>query len=62
MIPFLGVFIPLDRWLQSKLTGGWGVFWKRAIFVPTFLLYWGVVAVLWDKIPLVTRQALLRMP
>jgi hypothetical protein len=60
MIPFLGVFVPLDSWLEPRLRGTWRTVTKRTVFVIVFVAYWGVVSRLWGLIPLEPRQTLLR--
>jgi hypothetical protein len=59
MLPFLGVFLPLDSWLKPTLSGKWRLLGKRLLFLLIFVVYWGVVSRLWGLIPLETRQALL---
>jgi hypothetical protein len=59
MGPFLGVFVPLDVWLESRLRGNWRKLTKRSVFVLAFLVYWAAIASLWRLIPLTTQRELL---
>jgi len=59
MVPFLGVFIPLDLFLEPRIRGRSSRTAKRAVMLVVFVAYWAGVGTLWSYIPLQERQALL---